>query len=276
MSLFSNFENEALFRSDFVRPLLNKLGFFLVTDYHGRREFGKDFVFSELHRFGGVRNYAAQIKHEKKINLGKMIDDLLTDVHQAFSNPFTLPDSKNEVYISALYIFNSGGITVEAKDDLINRLRKAQFGENVYLLNGERLDSLNRWATFQNDQNVRQRLSGLRNQLYINIKIWTSIKENVKNKRVSEARGSFLSGSEAFLSSPLFPETISENDIMQLWQIGRIIDSICKRYILGVRVSEEIRNNDFIRLNECLDKAMLYASQIIQSIDKVLTDLKPL
>lgn len=177
MSLYESYKDESLFRNTFVKPLLNKLGFFLVTDYHGRREFGKDFVFSELHRFGGIRNYAAQIKHERKIGLGKIIDELLTDALQAFSNPFTLADSKTEAYISAFYIFNSGYITDEAKDDLINRLRKTHYGENVYLLGAERLDSLNRWATFQNDQNIRQRLSGLKNQLFINIQIWNSIKE---------------------------------------------------------------------------------------------------
>lgn len=276
MSLFLNYENETLFRKDFVKPLLNKLGFFLVTDYHGRREFGKDFVFSELHRFGGVRNYAAQIKHEKKITLGKMIDDLMTDVLQAFSNPFTLPDSKNEGYISAFYIFNSGHITDEAKDDLINRLHKTQFGENVYLLTGERLDSLNRWATYLNDQDIRQRLSGLRNQLFINIKIWTSIKKNLNVKKVSEARGVFLSGVEAFLSSPIFPDKISENDVMQLWQLARIIDSICKRYIMGAQVTAEIRNGDFDRLGSCIDRATGYASKIISSISTILSELKPL
>lgn len=67
MGLFDKYANEADFRTQFVRPLLNMMGFYLVTETHGSRQFGMDFVFSELHRFGGMRYYAAQVKHEKTI-----------------------------------------------------------------------------------------------------------------------------------------------------------------------------------------------------------------
>lgn len=276
MPLYKKFTNEASFRANFVKPLLNKLGFFLVAEYHGRREFGKDFVFSELHRFGGIRHYAAQVKHARTIGLGKAADDLLTQINQAFVNPFTLPDSQREAYISAFYIFNSGSITSEAKDDLIQRLRKTSYGENVYFLEGERLDSLNKWATFQNDQNIRQRLLGLRNQLIINIKVWNSIKEGAENGKFGEARGSILFGIEAFLSSPIFPERISENDVMQLWQHARIIDSICSRYLLGVKVKEEIKKQDIKSATQLVDKSISYALKLISDIDGVISELKPL
>lgn len=276
MSLYEKFTNEASFRTNFVKPLLNKLGFFLVAEYHGRREFGKDFVFSELHRFGGIRHYAAQVKHERTIGLGKAADDLLTDINQAFANPFTLPDSPREAYISSFYIFNSGSITDEAKDDLIQRVRKTPYGENVYFLDGERLDSLNKWATFQNDQNIRQRLLGLRNQLFINIKIWDSIREGAEKEEFREARGAMLAGIETFLSSPIFPERISENDVMQLWQFARIIDSICSRYLLGVRVKAEIKKKDIENAIKLTRKSIVYAKKVISDIDGVISELKPL
>ena len=244
MSLYEQFSDEALFRQNFVRPLLNKLGFFLVADYHGQREFGKDFVFSELHRFGGIRHYAAQVKHMRTIGLGKTVDELVTDMNQAFANPFTLPDSPTEAYISSFYVFNSGRITNEAKDDLIQRIRRTSYAGNVYFLDGDRLDSLNKWATFQNDQNLRSRLSGLRNQLIINIIIWNSVIKDTERERFGEARGPILAGIEAFLSSPISPERISENDLMQLWQRAHIIHSISTRYLLGVRVTEEIKKKD--------------------------------
>ncbi len=275
MSLYEQFSDEASFRTDFVRPLLNKLGFFLVAEYHGRREFGKDFVFSELNRFGGLRHYAAQVKHERTIGLGKAVDDLFTDVNQAFANPFTLPDYLREVYISSFYIFNSGSITDEAKDDLIQRIRKTPYGENVYFLDGDRLDSLNKWATFQNDQNIRQRLLGLRNQLFINIRIWDSIREGAEKEKFREARGAMLAGIETFLSSPIFPERISENDVMQLWQLARIIDSICSRYLLGVRVKEEIKKCDIENVIKLTRQSIVYAKKVISDIDRVISDLKP-
>jgi hypothetical protein len=189
MSLFKQYSDEASFRQDFIKPLLNKLGFFLVTDYHGRREFGKDFVFSELNKFGGIRHHAAQIKHLKTIGLGVYIDELMTQINQAFANPFTLPDSSSETYISSFYIFNSGNITTEAKDDLIQRLRREHYGENVYFLDGERLDALNKWATYQNDTNLRSRLYGLKSQLHMNIHIWESVIKDTKEGVFKEARG---------------------------------------------------------------------------------------
>ena len=276
MSLYEQFNDEASFRTKFVRPLLNKLGFFLVTDYHGRREFGKDFVFSELNRFGGIRHYAAQVKHIQKIGLGQAVEELMTQMNQAFSNPFILPDSQREAYISSFYIFISGTITTEAKDDFIQRIRRTQYGENIYLLDGERLDSLNKWATFQNDQNIRSRLSGLRHQLIINIKIWDSVIEGAKKEMFGEARGPILAGIEAFLSSPISPERISENDLMQLWQYARIIHSISTRYLLGVHVKEEIKKQDTKNASELALKAIEYAKKVISDIDGVISDLKPL
>jgi len=275
MTLYGQFSNEALFREKFVKPLLNKLGFFLVTDYHGRREFGKDFVFLELHRFG-LRHCGAQVKNKKTIGLGRTVDELLIDIEQAFSNPFKLPDYNQESYISDFYIFNSGGITPEAKDDLISRLRKKNYGNNIYLLDGDRLDSLNKWATYQNDKNIRQRLSGLKNQLFINIKIWESMKREIEKGSFREARGAFLFGIESFLSSPIFPERISQNDLMQLWQNARIVDAICNRYLVGTKVNEEIKKQDIKSAIELIDKLISYARKLFVDIENVTSELKPL
>ena len=276
MSLFEQFSNEASFRQDFVKPLLNKLGFFLVTDFHGRREFGKDFVFLELNRFGGIRHSAAQVKHIQTIGLGQAIDDLMTQINQAFTHPFTLPDSQRDAYISSFYIFNSGRITIEAKDDLIQRFRREHYGENVYFLDGERLDSLNKWATFQNDRNLRSRLFGLKNQLLINIKIWESIIKDIEKGTFQEARGPILAGIETFLSSPIFPELISENDLMQLWQHARIINTISTRYLLGVRVKEDIKKQDIQSVKKLAQEAIGYAKKVISDIGTIILKLKPL
>jgi predicted DNA-binding transcriptional regulator AlpA len=59
--LYDRFKDEAEFRDSFVKPLLNRLGFYGVSEQQGSQEFGKDFVFSELHRLGGMKHYAAQV-----------------------------------------------------------------------------------------------------------------------------------------------------------------------------------------------------------------------
>jgi hypothetical protein len=75
-----------------------------------------------------VRHYVAQVKHEDKINQGPKVDGLLSQVRQAFSVPFTLPDSPRERYVSAAYVFNSGAITDNAQTYMMNELRKERYG----------------------------------------------------------------------------------------------------------------------------------------------------
>src|SRR5438132_5410178 len=98
---YERFQNEAEFREQFVKPLLNRLGFYGVSEQHGTQEFGKDFVFSEHHRLGGLRHYAAQVKHEQTISQGASVDGLLSQVRQAFATPFKRPDSLRECYVSS-------------------------------------------------------------------------------------------------------------------------------------------------------------------------------
>jgi hypothetical protein len=64
-----------------------------------------------------------------------------------------------------VYVFNSGEITANAKEQLLNELGRERYSENVHFLDGERLEALNEWATLQSDANARTRLIGLRSAL---------------------------------------------------------------------------------------------------------------
>ena len=79
------FANEDAFVQNFLIPLLRRLGFSLVVNYHGRTEFGKDLVFAEVDRFGHVRYHGLQAKYEARISLNG-IEDLIRDCKQAFEN----------------------------------------------------------------------------------------------------------------------------------------------------------------------------------------------
>ena len=164
---YERFKNEADFREAFVKPLLNRLGFYGVSEHHGNKELGKDFVFSERHRLGGMRHYAAQVKHERTIDQGNALDGLVTQVRQAFARPFKRADSPQDCHVSAVYIFNSGEIAADAKEQLLNDLGQARYGDNVHFLDGARLDALNKWAVLQSDVNARARLLGLRSALHV-------------------------------------------------------------------------------------------------------------
>jgi len=51
---YTGTNKEFQFRDQFVMPLLVRLGFGLVVNYHGAREFGRDVIFGEVDRFGHV------------------------------------------------------------------------------------------------------------------------------------------------------------------------------------------------------------------------------
>src|SRR5688572_15117764 len=107
MSLFKLFADskEEGFREQFIRPLLIRMGYVGISNKHGVNEFGKDYVFSELDPFGQLRHMIIQAKHDERINQGKKVDDLITQIKQCFYVPYTLPTAPTEQrYVSAVYV----------------------------------------------------------------------------------------------------------------------------------------------------------------------------
>jgi hypothetical protein len=47
----SNFRDETDLQRRFIVPLLHQLGFSVVLNYHGSREFGRDLIFGEIDRW---------------------------------------------------------------------------------------------------------------------------------------------------------------------------------------------------------------------------------
>jgi hypothetical protein len=221
---YERFKDEAEFREKFVKPLFNRLGYYGVSEQHGTQEFGKDFVFSELHRLGGMRHYAAQVKHEKRINQGASIDGLLSQVRQAFATPFKRADSPGECHVSSVYVFNSGEITPNAKKHLSDELGRERYGDNVHFLDGERLEALNEWATLQSDANARARLLGLRSALRF---IVASLNEyQLEGKPGFQPM--FIQGIELYLSEPVNCDDQLLVSLFKLWEQLQGVEAIRK------------------------------------------------
>ena len=263
---FQRFKDEAEFREKFVKPLLNRLGFYGVSEQHGTQEFGKDFVFSELHRLGGMRHYAAQVKHEEKIKQGTAVDGLLTQVQQAFATPFKRPDSPRECYVSTVYVFNSGEITANAKEQLLNELGRERYGDNVHFLDGERLEALNEWATLQSDANARARLLGLRGAIQ-------AVIFDLKEYRIVQQQTLtpvFLRGIELYLSEPVNDEKIGR--LYALLHLLLVIEGL-----RGIgRIGSEIANGQLEKIAEAAQDALPIAEEIRQWVDAALERMKPI
>jgi hypothetical protein len=270
MPLYDQFNDEAEFREKFVKPLLNRLGFYGVSEQHGSQEFGKDFVFSELHRLGGMRHHAAQVKHEKSIKQGNSVDDLLSQVKQAFARPFTRTDSPRECHVSSVYIINSGDITANAKEQLLASLQHEHYGDNVHFLDGERLEALNEWATLQNDANARTRLLGLRSALRFIIKRLQEVDVEAK----IALQPIFIQGIELYLSEPVNCDDELLQWLFALWEGLQSIETA--RKIGGRNRSDTVREQVAPTIIAIAQGALPLAIRICQRVDDAIEKLKPI
>jgi len=153
------FSNEEAFCSGFLIPLLHRLGYSLVVNYHGGREFGRDLVFGEIDRFGHIVYHGLQAKYVKSISL-RDSEDLVLDAKQAFANPFRHPQKASDERISTFFAVNGGSISDEAHDHYYNSLRNP-FGANVRLLSGKDLLALDKLAAFNRNEWIGERISGI-------------------------------------------------------------------------------------------------------------------
>lgn len=266
---YERFKDEAEFREKFVKPLLNRLGFYGVSEQHGTQEFGKDFVFSELHRLGGIRHYAAQVKHEEKITQGTAVNELLSQVKQAFARPFKRADSPRECHVSAVYVFNSGEITANAKDQLLSELERERYGDNVLFLDGERLEALNEWAMLQSDANARARLLGLRSALRFIVAVLDRYQEQGK----AEFQPLFIQGIELYLSEPVICDDEFIKALFLLWDQLQLIE-VVRKTLVGRNTALQEKNSQ--KVKDAARRVSPLASRLCQKVDAEIEKMKPL
>ena len=160
-----DFRNEQDFRDNWVAPFLNKLGFFHVKNNHGTAEQGKDFFFADYDRFGHIRVCAAQVKLGN-IGSGDMeIARLREQVRKCFEVRLRFTKLAHEQRIASVYVMTNGTISPTAKECIHEWCVVNHFGENVFFLDGEQLENKERFATFENDQDRRRLLTGLKREL---------------------------------------------------------------------------------------------------------------
>lgn len=155
----SHYADEADFVARFLIPLLHRLGFSVVANYHGKREFGKDLIFAEIDRFGHVVFHGLQAKYVSNIGQGEAIQSLIFDAQEAYTIAFCHPDTGAKEMIAGFYAVNGGTISDNARDNFFDKLRP-QFGANCRLLDGAGLLALDAFASFSRSSLVKERLTG--------------------------------------------------------------------------------------------------------------------
>jgi len=226
------FENESTFIDQFLIPLLHRIGFSVVVNYHGSREFGKDIVVGYIDQFGHVVYQGVQAKFERSISLGS-IESVIKDANQSFNNPFNHPQTGSNERISTFYFANAGSISEEARTHFFNSLSNP-LGGNVRLLDGKALVYLDRWATFNRGQFVIERLSALlfeiRNNNLFSVRIENFLEEYISEDGSYPMHRLVLADVMGYLETPaIYQSILSINDVQAYYRqcsmFNAVIDS---------------------------------------------------
>lgn len=135
-------KNEDAFCREILAPMLRRMGFLSVRYTHGRKEYGKDFTFSELTLFGDFRHYGLQVKAGNVSGgVNSDIDELIGQINDAFYMPYYELGSKDPRYISTFVIAISGHFTENAREKIVEKMPKGLIG-SVYFLDKERITEL--------------------------------------------------------------------------------------------------------------------------------------
>jgi len=136
-------DDEQLYTTEVVLPLLRRLGFVDVVYAHGHEEYGRDLTFSKANEFGLVKHYAAQVKAQViSGEAGAMIDKIVGQIDDAFQMPYTDLPTKEERYISAIYIVTSRHFTKNAAAKIVEKLQRPAIRNNVSFLDGDKIKEL--------------------------------------------------------------------------------------------------------------------------------------
>lgn len=224
--IFEGQEKEFQFRDKFMMPLLVRLGFGIVVNYHGQREFGKDVIFGDIDRFGHVIYFGMQLKYNPSISISDS-HALIQDAEQATNNPFRHPHSGREEYISCFYVANAGNISDSGRDNFFNTLARRGI-RDARLLDGNALLLLDKTASINRNADVQERLTGLVQEVRVNRNINSDIVSG--SQAFVNEKGPFPglrfrnTASGNYLNAPFPIPNLPTNIVDRYWQLARIIN----------------------------------------------------
>lgn len=132
-------KDEDLFCTELLYPLLRKMKFIDVRFTHGKKEYGKDFTFSEITKFGNLRHFGLQAKAGNlRGNVNAEIDEIIGQLNDAFSMPYYEISANENRQISIFIVAISGNYTENAKEKIINKM-PLYFKGCVYFIDREKI-----------------------------------------------------------------------------------------------------------------------------------------
>jgi hypothetical protein len=265
-------KSEENFIQRFLKPLLVRLGYYSVRDYHGTREFGKDLVYAEIDRFAEVAYHGLQAKFEESVGL-PMAEDLAQDAIQAFTNPFEHPTTHQPHRIATFVAVNAGSVSEQARTHFFNRV--GPHAGSCRILDGKDLLGLDRVA-LSNSQAVAETLDGIFIEIKFNSDILAFILKNLKERpklvnlsRLSDA------ACTSYLVHPISRSDIDLNNMLVYTNEVRSAN-ICLN-LLAMPINTEPNMAELInQIQSSADKIMPLSEILMQQIQQMLSHLRPL
>jgi len=136
-------ENEADFTISILVPLLRKMGFSDVRYNHGKKEYGKDIIFSRRTEFDEYEYWGVQVKFGDVLGgVNSDIDTLVGQAEDAFKMPFYDVYTRSRQRISKLLIAISGKFTENAVEKICEKIESHPLKNNIVFVDGEKIKTL--------------------------------------------------------------------------------------------------------------------------------------
>lgn len=274
-----DFPNEAAFTTDFLVPLLRRLGFSVVNEYHSSQEFGKDLVFAEIDRFGHVAYHGLQAKYVPSISQSDS-NGLIDDAKEAFNNPFQHPGTGTEEHICSFYVANAGSISIQARTNFFNALATPH-GGRVRLIDGKALLALDRWGTMHRVEAIGEVLAGLRIEIRYNRLILEVISQRTTEYRNTDGVGPLpierlrTIATSHYLQRPSLSDHIDTKVVNQYLHVIHTEINDVLNSMMG-NTSKENRMRLAEKLMPKIGEAGRMGDGLEAAIDEILKNLGPL
>lgn len=224
-SELSQFRDEDDFVQRFLIPLFRRIGFGIVANYNGKREFGKDLLVGEVDRFGHVRFHGVQAKYEPSIGKEAM-HSLIQQCDEAFVSPFTHPQTGQLQRISTFYAATAGSVSDEARE-LFFAAMQPKHADNVRVLDGKALLALDRFAVISRSEDIRELLDGLLQEVRYASRALDHLVPLLEQIQQSDGNGVVypmirlrINAVSAFLVRPVLYVEVPPNSVETFWSHG--------------------------------------------------------
>ncbi len=134
--------DEPKFTKEVMIPLLKKMKYKKVRYTHGREEYGRDVIFSEINKFGEEIFYGIQVKAgDISGGANSQIDTLIAQLDDAFRMPFKLLGDDHKRYLSFFIIAISGHYKKNAKKKILEKVPQA-YKPHVFFWDKDSIEDL--------------------------------------------------------------------------------------------------------------------------------------